>query len=104
MQKTNKRLIEGVLVGAVLGVGAALLAKSDTGKTLGKEAKNSVSDFLKYLAPKLKKINKIGEAEYKMLVREAMKQYSKNKKLSKDEITRLTKEAHETWSHLKKHF
>ena len=105
MSKTNKYLwLEGAIAGAVIGVGAALLAKSDLGKKLGKEAKHSLSDFLKYLAPQIKKVKKMGEAEYKILVNEAMKQYSKNKKLSKDKIVRLTKEAHATWDHLKKNF
>lgn len=104
-KQTNKYAqLEGALVGAVIGVGAVLLAQSDFGKKLGKEAKDSFADFLKYLAPHAKKIKKMGEEEYKKLVGEAMKQYSKNKKLSKAEIDRLTKEAHSTWKHLKKHF
>src|SRR3989344_1671405 len=103
MAKTNKYLwLEGAIAGAVIGVGAALLAKSDIGKKLGKDAKHSLSDFLKYLAPRIKKVKKMGEAEYKVIVSEAMKQYSKNKKLSLAEIKRLTKEAYATWSHVKK--
>lgn len=104
MQKTNKRLIEGVLVGAILGVGAALLATSDMGKEASKDAKRLLADFLKYLAPRIKKVKKMGEAEYRVLVHEAMKQYSKNKKLSQGELKHLTKEAIATWKHIKKHF
>src|SRR3989338_3552732 len=98
MKQTNKYLwLEGVVAGAIIGVGAALLAKSDMGKKLGKEAKHSLADFLKYMVPQIKKIKKMGEAEYKTLVKEAMKRYSMNKKLSKNEIARFTKEAYATW-------
>jgi gas vesicle protein len=94
--------IAGGLVGAALGVGAALLAESKAGKKMGKEVKHAASDFYKFMVPKLKQVKKMGEVEYKKFVEEAMKQYSKKKKLSAVEAKQLVKDAHATWKHLKR--
>lgn len=94
--------LEGALVGAALGVGAGLLAESKLGKKIGKKTKDVSADFLAYIAPRAKKVKKMGEVEYKKFVNEAMKRYGKDKKLSKSELARLTKEAHASWKHLKK--
>ncbi len=94
--------LAGGLVGAALGVGAALLAESKTGKKMGKEIKHAASDFYAYMAPQLKKVKKMGEVEYKKFVEEAMKQYSKKKKISAIEAKKLVKEAQTSWRHLKK--
>lgn len=95
--------IAGGLVGAALGVGAALLAESKTGKKMGKKVKHAASDFYAFMAPQLKKVKKMGEVEYKNFVEEAMKQYAKKKKISAVEARHLTKEAKASWKHLKKH-
>ena len=107
MAKTTKKgagyaWLAGGLVGAALGVGAALLAESKAGKKMGKEVKHAASDFYAYMAPQMKKVKKMGEVEYKKFVEEAMKQYSKKKKLSTVEAKQLVKDAHATWRHLKK--
>jgi len=94
--------LEGGLVGAALGVGAGLLVESKAGQRLGVEIKHVSTDFYKkYMIPNIKKVEKIGEAEYKRIVAEEMKRYSKDKKLSETEVKRLTKEVLASWKHLK---
>jgi hypothetical protein len=84
-------------------VGAGLLAESKAGKQLGKKAKDLSTDFYRFMVPQIKKVKKMGEAEYKKFVVEAMDRYSKNKKLSEIEAKHLVKNAQASWKHLKKH-
>jgi len=94
--------LEGGLIGAALGVGAGLLVSSKLGKNLGDKVKDLSADFYRYLSPQIKKVKKMGEAEYKEFVKEAMKRYSKSKKLTEEEAKGLIKDAHGAWKHLKK--
>lgn len=94
--------LAGGLIGAALGVGAGLLAESKFGKKLGGDAKQLSADFYRYMAPQIKKVKKMGEAEYKDFVAEAMRRYGKDKKLSRTEAQRLVKSAQASWKHLKK--
>ena len=100
--KTNKGylLLEGAAIGAALGAGVVAFAKSGAGKKLGKQAKKGGEDFLKYLAPQVKKVKKMGEAEYKNLVNKAMQRYRKDERLSSTEAQRLVKEAQASWKRL----
>ena len=94
--------LAGGLIGAALGVGAGLLLSSKTGKQLGKKAKNLYAGFYRYIAPQIKKMKKMGEAEYKQFVAGAMNRYSKDKKLSQTEARQLVRDAQASWKHLKK--
>lgn len=94
--------LQGGLIGAALGVGAGLLISSKLGKDLGKKAKDLSADFYRYISPQIKKVKKMGEAEYKKFVQEAMVKYSKSKKLTEMEAKKLVREAHGAWKHLKK--
>lgn len=94
--------LEGALIGAALGVAAGLLAESKFGKKLGEKAKHLSVDFYRYMAPQIKKVKKMGEAEYKKFVAEKMARYSKDKKLSKVEAQHLMNDAIAAWKHLKK--
>lgn len=95
--------LAGGLIGAALGVGAGLLAESKIGKQLGKKAGHLRADFYRYMAPQVKKVKRMGEAEYKKFVAEAMRRYSKDRRLSQAEAMHLSKEAQASWKHLKKH-
>ncbi len=99
---TSYAWLEGGLIGAALGVGAGLLISSKFGKKLGTKAKDLSADFYRYISPQIKKVKKMGEAEYKKFVEEAMKKYSKSKKLTELEAKKLVKDAHGAWKHLKK--
>lgn len=98
----NYAWLEGGLIGAALGVGAGLLVSSKLGKELGAKAKDLSADFYRYISPQIKKVKKMGEAEYKKFVQEAMAKYSKSKKLTEAEAKGLIKDAHGAWKHLKK--
>jgi len=101
--KVNKlSLLEGAVIGTALGVTAGLFLASKKGKQLQKDIKQKVIGFYAYVAPKLKKIKKLGEKEYIAFVENAAKNYSKAKKFSAAETKILMAEAKKTWKHLKK--
>jgi len=100
----TKRVLEGALAGAVLGVAAGLFITSKKGKEIQKDIKQHTADFYKSIAPKVKKIKSMTEEEFKAFMGEAALKYGKAKKLSEKEIKDLTKEVKSGWSHLAKHF
>lgn len=102
-KKDAAKLLGGALAGAALGVAAGLLLAPESGRQLRKNLKKRTVDFYKTLAPQLKKVEKLGEAEYKALVKKAAASYSKAKKLSKNEAKELLQEAQKSWEQLKKH-
>lgn len=103
-QNTTVKILEGVLAGAALGVAAGMLLAPKPGKKLRKDIHDMAADIYKRAAPKLKKMKKLGEAEYKAFMDSAAKTYGKAKKLSEKEIAALRKEARGSWKHLSKHF
>ncbi len=58
------------------------------------------SELYKTAAPRLKKMKKLGETEYKAFMKRAAQTYGKAKKLSAQEITALTKEVQGSWKNL----
>ncbi|OGF62617.1 hypothetical protein A2662_03715 [Candidatus Giovannonibacteria bacterium RIFCSPHIGHO2_01_FULL_45_33] len=107
MAKNRGKLIEGALIGAVLGVAAGMLLASEQGKKIekkaGKNIKKLSGDFYRYLAPRVKSLKRMGEAEFNLLVREGAKKYAKAKKLSLKEEKMLVAGAKRSWHQLKKH-
>ncbi|MCX6761065.1 MAG: YtxH domain-containing protein [Candidatus Nealsonbacteria bacterium] len=102
--KGNKlSLLEGAVIGTALGVTAGLFLASKKGKQLQKNINQKTVEFYAYIAPKLKKIKKLGEKEYIAFVETAAKNYSKAKKFSAVETKILLAEAKKAWKHLKKH-
>lgn len=97
------KMLEGALVGAVLGVAAGLLITSEPGKKMRKDIKKLSGDFYNYLAPQVKKLKKVGEAQYGAFVDEGVKHYARAKRLSIEEQKILAKEAKKSWGHIKKH-
>jgi gas vesicle protein len=97
------KLLEGALVGAVLGIAAGILITSETGKKMGTDIKKLSGDFYRYMAPQVKKLKKLGESEYNKLVDQSVKKYAKVKKLSLEEEKVIAKEAKRSWGHIKKH-
>lgn len=97
------KLLEGALVGAVLGIAAGILITSEAGKKMGTDIKKLSGDFYRYMAPQVKKLKNLGESEYNTLVDQSVKKYAKAKKLSLAEEKVLVKEAKRSWGHIKKH-
>lgn len=73
MAKNNNGLkfLEGAVAGLALGVAASLFLSSKTGKKVTKEAGHVMADFYKHIAPKVKKMKKMGEQEYKEFMKNA---------------------------------
>ncbi|MDO8516232.1 MAG: YtxH domain-containing protein [bacterium] len=95
--------LEGALIGAVLGVAAGLLLAPSSGKKLRKDIKNRTADFYRYLAPQVKKLKRVSEAQYHAFVAQGVKNFAKAKKLSLAEEKMLAAEAKRSWGHFKKH-
>ncbi len=102
-KKSGGKLLGGALVGAVLGIAAGLLLTTESGKKIQKDIKKLSGEFYRYMAPQLKKMKQLGEAEYHAFVDEKVKRYAKIKKLSLEEEKVLAREAKRSWSHIKKH-
>ena len=104
MKKNNNiKLLEGGLVGAVLGVAAGLLLAPKTGKKMQEDIKKVSANFYNYIAPKIKKMKHVGEKEYNALVSKSAETYAKAKKLSLDQQKAIVLEAKKSWKHLHKH-
>ncbi|MBI3046430.1 MAG: YtxH domain-containing protein [Candidatus Harrisonbacteria bacterium] len=102
-KNTVAKVLGGALAGVALGAAAGMLVAPESGKKLRGDIKKKSADFYRHLAPQLKKMGKMGEAEYKDLAKKAMTNYGKAKKLSVKEMAALTKEALTSWKELKKH-
>lgn len=102
-KKNGIKLLEGALVGAVLGVAAGMLLAPESGKKMRGDIKKLSGDFYRYIAPKVKKMKKVGQAQYDEFVSNAAKNFAKAKKLSLAEQRMLAKEAKRSWGHIKKH-
>jgi len=108
MAKGNTaKFLEGAVAGIALGVAASMFLSSKKGKEVQKEVVSSIesvmADFYKYVSPKVKKIEKMGEKEYKEFMKNAAGQYAKAKKLSEDMAKQLIKESQQSWKHFSKH-
>jgi len=103
MASNKIKILEGALAGAVLGVVAGLMLAPESGKELRRDLKKKSAEFYHYLGAQLKKLKKVSEKDYKILVRKAMETYSKTKKLSKDDVKKIVSGAESYWKHLKKH-
>lgn len=97
------KVLEGTLIGAVLGVAAGMLLAPESGKKMRRDIKKLSGEFYHYLAPKIKKLERMGEAEYHAFVAQGIKKYAKAKRLSLAEEKMLVNEAKRSWGHIKKH-
>lgn len=97
------KILEGTLIGAVLGVAAGILLAPESGKKMRKDITKLSGNFYHYIAPRIKKLERMGEAEYHAFVAEGIKKYAKAKRLSLAEEKVLAKEARRSWGHIKKH-
>ena len=97
------KILEGTLVGVALGVAAGVLLAPNSGKKTREYLKNLSGDFYNYITPKIKKLKKISEAEYNLLVAKGMKRYAKAKLLSLPEQKVILGEAKSFWEQIKRH-
>ena len=99
--------MEGAVAGIALGVAASMFLATKKGKEVQENVTKSIedvtADFYKYISPKVKKIKKMGEKEYKEFMKNTAVQYAKTKKLSEDMAKQLIKESQQSWKHFSKH-
>ncbi|MDP2741263.1 MAG: YtxH domain-containing protein [bacterium] len=104
MAKNNtQKFLGGAIAGLALGVAASIFVSSKKGKELREDVKDRMADFYKYIVPKVKKIEKMGEKEYKEFMKNAVGQYSKARKISEDVSKEIVKEAQKSWHYFSKH-
>ena len=92
------------MLGAALGVAAGILFAPKSGKKLRKDIRDRAADFYTSVAPKLKQLKNMSEAQYTAFMKTAVTGYAKAKKLSKAEAKELSGYAENFWKHFKKHF
>ncbi len=104
MKKDNAiKFLEGAVAGVALGVAATLFLNSNKGKEITSNIKDATADFYKSISPKLKKLGKMGEKEYKLFMKGAAENYTKTKKISGDAAKNLIKDAEQSWKHFSSH-
>ena len=104
MAKGNAvKFLEGTVAGVALGVAASMFLASKKGKELKNGANDIVADFYKYISSKVKKIEKMGEKEYKEFMKNTAEQYIKAKKIPEDMAKQLIKTAQQSWKHFSAH-
>jgi len=104
MAKGNTlKFLEGAVAGVALGVAASMFLSSKKGKEFKKNIASVTADFYRYISPKLKKLGKIGEREYKDFMKNAAEQYVKTKKISSDMAKDLAKDVQQSWKHFSRH-
>ncbi len=104
MAKINKlNFLEGAVAGIALGVAAGMFLKSKTGKKVTQDIKDAMADFYAYIAPKVKKMEKMGEAEYRAFMKDAVVKFGKARKMSEKKVMELAGEVEKSWKHFQKH-
>jgi len=104
MAKVNTlKFLEGAVAGITLGVAASMFLASKKGKELKGDMADVTADFYKFISPKIRKIKKMGEKQYKEFMKNAAEQYARTKKISEDMAIKLIKEAQQSWQHFSEH-
>lgn len=100
---TTVKFIEGAVAGIALGAAASIFLASKTGKAVRvnvvKSIEGATADFYKYISPKVKKMEKMGEKEYKDFMKNSATKYVAAKKISGDVADQLIKNAQQSWKH-----
>ena|SRR5580765_8441440 len=104
MKKNNAmKFLEGAAAGVALGVAASMFLASKQGKKLKNTIEGVTADFYKSIAPKVKKIKRMGEKEYKLFMKGAAEQYVKTRKISGSMAKQLIKDVQQSWKHFSRH-
>ncbi len=102
-KKTTMKAVEGRLVSAALGIAAGIALIPSSGKKFGSDVQKKSAQFHAYLAPRAKKLKKIGKESYDLFVTDSAKKFAKAKRLSEKEGTALATHAKKSWKHIAKH-
>lgn len=103
-KEKDSKFLQGAVIGSILGAAAGLFVTSKKGQEVADNLKDTMADFYKSISPKVKKISKMTEKEYKEFVKTAAAKYSKAKKISEEKTGEIIKEAQKSWKHFYKHF
>ena len=103
MAKGNTlKFVEGTVAGIALSVAAGMFLSTKRGKELKNSIEDITADFYKYISSKIKKIEKMGEKDYKEFMKDTAKQYTEAKKIPEDMAKQLIKNVQQSWKHFTK--
>jgi gas vesicle protein len=97
------KFLEGTAAGVALAVAASIYLASKRGQAFEENLAKVMADFYKYISPKVKKIKKMGEKEYKVFMENAVVQYARTKKVSASIAKQLVRETQQSWKHFARH-
>ena len=104
MAKGNaSKFLEGAVAGVALSVAASMFLASRKGGEFKVTITDVIADFYKSISPKVKKIKKMGEKEYKEFMKNAVGKYTKTKMISDDMTKELAKDVEQSWKHFSKY-
>lgn len=104
MAKGNTtKFLQGAVIGVSLGIAASIYLGLKKGKIAKDDIVDIMADFYEDIAPKVKKIEKMGAKEYKQFMEKAAVQYAKTRKISDKMTKQLIKEAQQSWKHFSAH-
>lgn len=90
----GSKFIKGVITGVAVSAAAAWWWNSEHGKATREKVHDSVDDFYDYMAPKLKRIQKMSRRKIQRIMRRALRDYADLKDLSQEKIDELKNSIH----------
>ena len=103
MANKTAKFLEGAVAALALGVAAKMFLDTKKGKEIKKDVVHATADFYKYISPKIKKVKKMGEKEYKEFMKGAVGQYIKSRKITGVMAEQLVKNVQQSWNHFSSH-
>lgn len=100
--KKNAAMVGGsLLVGLATGIAAGLFLRSEKGKQLTDEAKQTAKDLQKQLAKKMKQIKQMTKETYADLVEDIVNHYEEKKELAQEEVQKLKEYLLSQWEDIR---
>lgn len=101
-QKRSSHLGAGMLIGAAVGVAAAVFLQSKKGKELTKDLQKKIAALQKKISRELEDVQEMTKEGYEELVDRIVEYYVKTKDIAKKEIPEVKKSLMGSWKTVEK--
>ena len=101
-KKRSSHFGAGLLAGALIGIGAALLAQTPKGKKMTKDMVKKASAIQSKMLKELKQGEKLTKAKYEEMVDKMTAYYLKSKDIAKAEVPEIKKFLMKSWAQVEK--